>query len=102
LRTFSASPAGFVDDARSALPGKQFKSAALVGRDMIGPVAFDFVLRALLRCVMRVALVIEVSRMNSDDGSGHLARFGMPSDVIADPEPLSHVANFSFSQKDVL
>ena len=37
-----------------------FKSAALMGRDVIGLVAFDFVLRIVFRGAMRMALVVEI------------------------------------------
>jgi hypothetical protein len=44
------------------------KGTALVGGDMIGLVAFDFVLWIILRGVMRIALVVKISGVNGDDG----------------------------------
>jgi hypothetical protein len=43
------------------------KGAAFMGRDMIGLVAFDFVLRIIFRGVMDVTFVVEVSRVNGND-----------------------------------
>ena len=65
---------------------------AFVGRDMIGLVAFDFVLRVFCRGVMRVPFVIEVFGVNGDDGSADSAGFGIPADVIAYLECLGHGA----------
>ena len=45
-----------------------FERAALVGRDMIGFVAFDFVLRIVFRSVMDMTFVIKVRGMDDDDG----------------------------------
>jgi hypothetical protein len=45
------------------------KGAGFMGRDMIGLVAFDFVLGIIFRGVMDVTLVVEVSRVNGNDRS---------------------------------
>ena len=50
------------------LLGCTFKRAAFVGRDMIGLVALDFVLRIVLRSVMHMTLVVEICGVDSDDG----------------------------------
>jgi hypothetical protein len=68
-----------------------FKRVTLVGRDMIGLVAFDFVLGIVFRCVMHVALIVEVSGVNSDNGSGHPTRFGIPTYVIANLKRFYHL-----------
>ena len=46
----------------------EFERPALMGRDMIGFVAFDFVLRIVFRSVMDITFVIKVRGMDSDDG----------------------------------
>jgi hypothetical protein len=63
-----------------------------MGRDVIGLVAFDFVLGIVFRCVMHVALIVEVSGVNSDNGPGHLTRFGIPTYVIANLKRFCHLA----------
>jgi hypothetical protein len=64
--------------------------AALVGRDVIGLVAFDLVLRIILRAVMDVTLVVEVAGVNGDNGPRDAAGLGIPTDVIADLESFRH------------
>jgi hypothetical protein len=59
--------------------------------DVNGLVAFDFVLRLVLGGVMRVALVIRVLRMDLDNPAADMPGLGIPGDVIADFETLSHV-----------
>src|SRR3569623_1115970 len=87
-----------IGKGRRPLLSHQFKSPALVGRDMIGLVALDFVLGTLLRGTMRVTFIIEVLCVDGNDGPRHPARFGMPAYMIADLESFSHVANSSFSE----
>src|SRR5574340_386781 len=54
-----------------------FESAALMGGDMVGLVAFDFVLGIVFRGVMHMALVVKVSGVDRDDGARHPARLGI-------------------------
>ena len=58
--------------------------------NVIGLVALDLVLRIALRGVMRMPLVIKISRVDSDDPAGDMPRFRVPTYVIADLEPLRH------------
>jgi hypothetical protein len=66
-----------------------FERAALVRRDMIGFVAFDFVLRIVFRSVMDMTFVIKVRGMEGDDGPCDAASFGIPAYMIAYLESLS-------------
>src|SRR6185437_15751379 len=59
---------------------------ALVGRNVVGLVAPDLVLRVILAGVVRVALVVEVPGVDLDDGAADVAGFRVPGDVIADFE----------------
>src|SRR5215469_3733905 len=72
------------------LLGCTFKRAASVGRDVIGLVALDFVLRIVLPSVMHMTLVVEIRGVDSDDGPRHPACFRIPAYMIADLEPLGH------------
>ena len=60
-----------------------FERVTLVGRHMIGFVAFDFVLRIVFRSVMDMTFVIKVRGMDGDDGPRHTASFGIPAYTIA-------------------
>ena len=71
------------------------EGAALMGRDVIGLVALDLVLRIGLRGAMRVPLVIEIAGVNCDDGARDMAGLGIPSDVIPDLEFPGHVVRSS-------
>ena len=62
-----------------------------VGRDMIGFVAFDFVLRIVFRSVMDMTFVIKVRGMDGDDGPCHAAGFGIPAYMIAYLESPTHL-----------
>jgi hypothetical protein len=70
-----------------------FERAALVGRDMIGFVAFDFVLRIVFRSVMDMTFVIKVRGMDGDDGPCHTASFGIPAYMIAYLESPIHLSD---------
>src|SRR6516162_11880967 len=70
-----------------------FERAALVGRDMIGFVAFDFVLRIVFRSVMDMTFVIKVLGMDGDDGPCHAASFGIPAYMIAYLESPIHLSD---------
>src|SRR5215469_11910542 len=70
-----------------------FERAALVGRDMIGFVAFDFVLRIVFRSVMDMTFVIKVHGIDGDDGPCHAASFGIPAYMIAYLESLIHLSD---------
>jgi hypothetical protein len=60
---------------------------------MVGLIAFDFVLGIVLRSVMDMTLVIEVSGMDGDDRPRYPAGLGIPAHVIADLEAPSHIAD---------
>jgi hypothetical protein len=66
-----------------------------MGSDMIGLVAFDFVLGTVFRSAMRVALVVKICGMDGDDDPRHSARLGIPAHMIANLESLSHVVRSS-------
>ena len=59
--------------------------------DMLGFIAFDFILRLVRTGVMRVPLVIHVSRMDPDDPAADMPGLGIPRDVITGFEAFSHV-----------
>jgi hypothetical protein len=61
-----------------------------VQSDVIGLVAFDFVLRIILARVMDVAFVVHVARMHPDDTATDPASFRIPTYVIADFECPCH------------
>ena len=64
---------------------------AFVGRYMVGLVALDLVLRRIGRGVVRIALVVEVARMNGDDAARHAPGLGIPADMIPDLETAAQV-----------
>jgi hypothetical protein len=72
-----------------------FKRTILVGRDVIGSIAFDFVLRIVSRSAMGVTLVVEVSGMDGDDGPRYPTGLGIPTYMIANLESHSHLYDFS-------
>ena len=59
-------------------------------RNMVRFVALDFVLRIVFRRVMRMALVVEIVRVNPDDRAVDEAGLRIPGNVVADLEALSH------------
>jgi len=61
-----------------------------VHRNMVGLIAFDFVLRIVHGGVMRVSLVIDVSCMYLDDLARDVPGLGVPGYVIADFEFMGH------------
>jgi hypothetical protein len=63
-----------------------------MGRDMIGFVAFDFVLGIVFRRMMRMAFVVEVSGVDRNDGPRHTTGLGIPAYMVADLESPSHRA----------
>jgi hypothetical protein len=67
------------------------EGTALVGCDMVGFVAFDFVLGILFRGVMDMTLIVEVAGMDRYDGPRYPTSFRIPAYVIADLEPLRHL-----------
>jgi hypothetical protein len=67
--------------------------AALVGRDMIGFVAFDFVLRIVSRSVMDMTFVIKVRGMDGDGSPCRAANFGIPAYMIAYLESPIHLSD---------
>jgi hypothetical protein len=66
------------------------ESAAFVGRDVVGLVTFDFVLRVIFRAVMDVTLVVEIAGVDGDNSSRNAAGLGIPTDVIADLKAFRH------------
>ena len=46
-----------------------FEGAALMGGDMVGLVAFDFVLGIVFRGVVSMALVVKILGVDDNDGS---------------------------------
>ena len=56
---------------------------ALVHGDVVGLVALDFVLRIVRAAVARMSLVFGVAGMDLDDAAADMARFRIPSDVVA-------------------
>jgi hypothetical protein len=61
-----------------------------MGRDVVGLVALDLLLGVVRRGVMDVPLIIEILRVDGDDGSRHPARLGIPANMVADLEPFGH------------
>jgi hypothetical protein len=57
-----------------------------VHSDVIGLVAFDFVLRVVATRVMPVSLVAEISLVDFDDPTGHVSGFRVPPYAITEPE----------------
>lgn len=58
--------------------------------DVIGPVAFDFVLRIVCARVMGVALIGQIPGVHLDDGAAHVSRLGVPGHVISSLESFGH------------
>lgn len=67
-----------------------FEGAALMGGDMVGLVAFDFVLGIVFRGVVSMAFVVKILGVDGDDSARHQARLGIPSYMIADLKLLFH------------
>src|SRR6185312_14300072 len=67
------------------------KHAAPVRGDVIRLVAFDLVLRVVLRGAVHMTLVIEVAGMDGDHSARDVACLGVPADVIADLELPTHL-----------
>lgn len=59
--------------------------------DVIGFVAFDFILRFVWTGVAGVALVIRVSSMDLSDRAADVAGFRIPRNVIADFKTFAHL-----------
>ena len=66
------------------------EGGAFVSRDVVGLVAFDFILRIVGRGVMRVAFVEKVLGMDGDDLPRHPTGLGIPAYVIPDLEFFHH------------
>src|SRR6478609_10725008 len=67
-----------------------FEGAALMGGDMVGLVAFDFVLGIVFRGVVSITFVVKILGVDGDDGARYPARLGIPSYMIADLKLLPH------------
>jgi len=59
---------------------------------MVGFVAFDFVLRFVLRSVMDITFVIKILGVDGDNGPCHAASFGIPAYMIAHLKSLMHLS----------
>src|SRR6516164_285416 len=83
------------------LLGCTFKRAAFVGRDMIGLVALDFVLRIVFRSVMHMTLVVEIRGVDGDDGPRHPACFRIPAYIFENIEgfDMSVVTNLAGNRR---
>jgi hypothetical protein len=68
-----------------------FKGTALMGCDMIGLVAFDFILRIVFRGVTHMTLVVKILGVDGGDRPRHPTGLGIPAYVIADLESLGHL-----------
>lgn len=67
-----------------------------MGGDMVGLVAFDFVLGVIFRGVTHMTLVVEVPGVDRDNRPRHPACLGIPAYVIANLKPFNHPAESSF------
>src|SRR5690348_1218716 len=63
---------------------------------MIGLVALDFMLGIVLRGMVDMSLVIEVFRVDRDNGPRHPSSLRIPAYVIADFKSSSHLGESSF------
>ena len=61
-----------------------------VQRDVLGLIAFDFILRLLLARMMFVAFVVHIAGVHLDDVAADVARFRVPSHVVANFEFRAH------------
>lgn len=68
---------------------------AFMSRDVIGPIALDFVLGIIFRGMMDMTFIVEVAGVDGDDRPRHPARLGIPAYVIANLESLGHGLVFS-------
>ena len=68
---------------------------ALVGGDVVGFIAFDFVLGIILVGVMGVALIVKVGYMHFHYFPGHVSRLGVPLYMVTHFECLFHYADLS-------
>jgi hypothetical protein len=59
-------------------------------RDMVGFIAFDFILWLFSSGVTGVSLVVHLSRMHLDNPAADVAGLGIPADVVADFEAFRH------------
>jgi hypothetical protein len=59
--------------------------------DMVGFIAFDFIVRLIRAGMMRVSFVICVLCMDFDNPAADVSGFRIPGDVIADFEMCCHI-----------
>src|SRR5712692_10535969 len=71
-------------------PAQTPQRRSLVQGHVIGLVALDRVLGAVLARVVDVALVVHVSRVHLDDPPAHAPGLRVPAHVITDLEPFHH------------
>src|SRR5690606_13472134 len=74
----------------SAMSVDLLQRASLVHGDMVSLVALDLVLRLLLAGVARMAFVLGVASMHLGDLAADPPSLGVPADMIADVELLTH------------
>jgi hypothetical protein len=90
----------FREDRRSPSAMRVFKGTALVGGNMIGLVAFDFILGIVFRGVMHMTFVVKISGVDRDNNPRHSACLGIPAYMIANLERLSHLVSPSAKHQD--
>jgi hypothetical protein len=65
--------------------------------DVVGLIAFDFVLWIVWAGMMGIPLVIYVFRMNSDNSTGDASGLGIPGDMISNFETLFRFHHLSLA-----
>lgn len=81
-------------DGRGQIPSVDpVQCRPLVGRDVVGLVALDLVMRLVLARPATMPLVVEVLRVDLGDRARHLSRLGVPADVVADIEVRTHCSS---------
>ena len=67
---------------------------AFVHRDVVALIALNFILRVILACMMRIALVSKVRCVRLNNLSRDVPSLRVPSNVIADFEFVRHGSSF--------
>ena len=65
---------------------KSGESRAFVEGDVLGLAAFDLVLRRFRACMMRIAVNIEIARMDANDHAADAPGLRIPAHMITDLE----------------
>ena len=71
------------------------EGTALVSGDMVGLVAPDLILGIVFGGMVRMSLVVEISRVDRDDRTRHATCLGIPGHMITDVKSLRHLADSS-------